>query len=111
MNFNNTTRKIKETYRNQLEGIISRIERFRNDKALSVRLPIKVLGLKLTICLRRRNDQIEVMFTDENDNFLHDNFGLCISSTSVISNEDDFEKIFKVVSEEVSTLIEEFILS
>lgn len=111
MNFNATTKKIKETYKNQLDGIVNTIEKFRGDRALTFRPLVKVLGMKLTMCLERTEENnIKVMFTDERDNFLLDHYDLNMSSVTVIFNEDDTEMIFKRISEQLSEIINEFIL-
>ena len=111
MSMNTTMKSIKGVYSGQVEKIVSIIEKFRGDRALTMRPRVRVLGMNLTLCLHRLDDNdIEVMFTDEKDNYLHDSYGLNISGLTIILKEDNTEKVTKIIEEEVSKLVKEYIL-
>lgn len=111
MSMNTTMKSIKGVYSSQVEKIVSIIEKFRGDRALSMRPRVRVLGMNFTLCLKRLVDNdLEVMFTDERDNYLKDSYGLNISGVLTIVPEDSIEEIQKKIEAEVSKLVKEYIL-
>lgn len=110
MNIVATNRKIKEVYNGQVEKIVSIIEKFRGDRALTYRPLVRILGTDYTLCLERTEENdIKVMFTDVNDNFLLDSYDLNMSSVFVIFSNYDHKKIFDGIQELTSQIVLEFI--
>jgi hypothetical protein len=106
----NTSRLIKKTLDGQIEKIVTIIDHFRGDRCLTFRPLVRILGRNYTLCLHREDNFIEVMFTDERDNFLLDSFGLNMSGVLTIIPEDSTEEIQKKIEAEVQKLVVEFVL-
>lgn len=106
----NTSRLIKKTLDGQIEKIVTIIDHFRGDRCLTFRPLVRILGRNYTLCLSHEDNTIEVMFTDERDNFLLDSFGLNISGALTIVPEDSTEDVQKKIEAEVQKLAVEFVL-
>ena len=106
----NTSRLIKKTLDGQIEKIVTIINHFRGDRCLTFRPLVRILGTNYTLCLSRKDGFIEVMFTDERDNFLLDSFGLNMSGVLTIVPEDSTEEVQKKIEAEVQKIVVEFVL-
>ena len=108
-NLNKALKNLKDVITNQTSFIVTKIVRFRDDKALSYRPLVKIGGKTFTLCMSRKEDnRLEVIFTDANDQYLYDSMGFNISSSINIPVEYKPEDIEEVISNAVAKLVFEY---